>query len=106
MFDQPINLSIHIIFQDARLLPWQQVLGNIKLGLIHSNSTVYAKQTTLKVLCEVGLEDSAQEWPSILSGGERQRVALARALASKFYLLLLDEPLGALDTPTLKSSNY
>jgi sulfonate transport system ATP-binding protein len=105
IFDQPINLSVRIIFQDARLLPWQRVLGNIKLGLIHSNSKVYAKQTALKVLREVGLEDRAQEWPSILSGGQRQRVALARALASKPYLLL-DKPLGALDAPTLKSSNY
>ena len=98
--DKPINPAIRMMFQDARLLPWQRVLANVELGLIGSNSKVYAKQTALQVLREVGLEDRAHEWPSVLSGGQRQRVALARALASKPSLLLLDEPLGALDALT------
>ncbi|MBD2567955.1 ATP-binding cassette domain-containing protein [Anabaena lutea] len=98
--DQRINPDIRMMFQDARLLPWQRVLANVELGLLGSNSKVYAKQTALQILREVGLEDRAHEWPAVLSGGQRQRVALARALASKPSLLLLDEPLGALDALT------
>jgi sulfonate transport system ATP-binding protein len=85
------------MFQDAALLPWQTVLANVALA---AGRTRDGQKEARQALQLVGLEQRAQDWPSILSGGQRQRVALARALASKASVLLLDEPLGALDALT------
>lgn len=92
------HADVRIMFQDARLLPWQSVVDNVALGLTGPRNVVRAR--ALEALDQVGLADRADDWPSRLSGGQRQRVALARALVHRPRLLLLDEPLGALDALT------
>lgn len=90
--------EVRMMFQDSRLLPWRTVGQNIAIGLSGSKQEV--RERALEALAQVGLADRADEWPARLSGGQRQRVALARALIHRPRLLLLDEPLGALDALT------
>jgi len=84
-----------IMFQEARLLPWKRVLDNVAIG-----QTELDLSMVRAALAQVGLLERANDWPAVLSGGQRQRVALARALLPSPRLLLLDEPLGALDALT------
>jgi sulfonate transport system ATP-binding protein len=90
-----MSSRVRVMFQDARLLPWLRVAENVGLGLREG-----WRSQAHWALQQVGLEHRAKEYPAILSGGQRQRVALARALVSQPRLLLLDEPLGALDALT------
>lgn len=87
-----------VMFQDPTLYPWRTVEGNVALGLdIQKRHDAALVQDILRL---VGLEKDAVSWPHQLSGGMAQRVALARALVNNPRMLILDEPLGKLDSLT------
>jgi NitT/TauT family transport system ATP-binding protein len=89
---------ITYVFQDASLLPWRSVAGNVSLVLEDSALPRAARAGRVaEVLAQTGLSDFAHAWPRQLSGGMRQRVGIARALAVRPSVLLMDEPLSALD---------
>ncbi|HLR74813.1 MAG TPA: ATP-binding cassette domain-containing protein [Virgibacillus sp.] len=90
-----LNERARMMFQDGRLLPWKRVIDNICIGLPKED-----RSKAVEALKNVGLKDRMKNWPAHLSGGQKQRVALARALVHEPDLLLLDEPLGALDALT------
>jgi NitT/TauT family transport system ATP-binding protein len=89
------------IFQDFALVPWRSVAGNVSLVLEDSAlSRAERAARVAEVLATTGLTDFAHAWPRQLSGGMRQRVGIARALAVRPAVLLMDEPLSALDAQT------
>jgi NitT/TauT family transport system ATP-binding protein len=89
------------VFQDFALLPWRSVRGNISLVLEdHGIRGAAADQIINDVLDRTRLSDFAKALPKQLSGGMKQRVAIARALAVKPAVMLMDEPLSALDSQT------
>ena len=89
------------VFQDFALLPWRSVRGNISLVLEdHGIRGAKAEEIIADVLARTKLTDFAKALPKQLSGGMKQRVAIARALAVEPAVMLMDEPLSALDSQT------
>jgi iron(III) transport system ATP-binding protein len=92
------NRKLGIVFQSYALFPNINIIGNVQYGI---NRRRYSKaereKRAMEMLELVGIADQSYKYPAQLSGGQQQRVALARALAPSPSLLLLDEPLSALD---------
>jgi NitT/TauT family transport system ATP-binding protein/sulfonate transport system ATP-binding protein len=86
-----------LMFQDPNLFPWLSVRRNIEAGLVARGVLRQRRHEVKEFLRLVGLEEFAERYPHQLSGGMQQRAALARALVNHPRVLLLDEPLGALD---------
>jgi putative spermidine/putrescine transport system ATP-binding protein len=94
----PAERDVNTVFQDYALFPHMSVGDNVAYGLkVKKVAKVERAQRVEEALAMVRLEGYADRRPSQLSGGQRQRVALARALVNRPRVLLLDEPLGALD---------
>jgi NitT/TauT family transport system ATP-binding protein len=93
--------ALTYVFQDFALLPWRDVAGNVALPLEHHGlGRAEIARRVDAALARIGLSEFRGAWPRQLSGGMRQRVGIARALVVEPAVLLMDEPLSALDAQT------
>ena len=98
--------SLGYVFQDATLLPWRSVLGNVELPLHVAGVSLEQRQARARRAIErVGLSGFEQHKPAQLSGGMRMRTSIARMLTMEPQIFLFDEPFGALDDMTRESLN-
>ncbi len=103
----PFHRPVNTVFQDYALFPHMTVLQNVAFGLKMEKLTrKEILQRSYEMLALVQLTATADRKPHQLSGGQQQRVALARALVKRPAVLLLDEPLGALDLKLRRSMQY
>ncbi|PJF39998.1 MAG: spermidine/putrescine ABC transporter ATP-binding protein [Phototrophicales bacterium] len=103
----PFHRPVNTVFQDYALFPHMTALQNVMFGLEMAGVRKReAQQLAMEALELVQLPDAAGRKPSQLSGGQQQRVALARAIVKKPAVLLLDEPLGALDLKLRKAMQF
>jgi len=100
----PHKRPVNTVFQSYALFPFMNVWDNVAFGLHYTNATKdEAKRRVEEALALVQMQERAKSKPGLLSGGQQQRVALARALVLGPKVLLLDEPLGALDAKLRKT---
>ena len=107
--DKKLNIceyrqKIGMVFQNFNVFPNMTVLENITLAPILEKKIpkAEAEAEAMALLCRVGLEEKANEYPRKLSGGQKQRLAIVRALAMKPEVMLFDEPTSALDPEMVK----
>jgi NitT/TauT family transport system ATP-binding protein len=98
--DEKVPLQ-NIVFQEYAIFPWKTVLDNVAFGLeMRGVPRTERRETAHDWIRKVGLAKFADAYPHQLSGGMKQRVSIARAFANDPEILLMDEPLGALDAQT------